>query len=183
VGELPVFNRASQNIVAAAMLLCNMPEHLPPRPGGPTMRFEVSSKLWPCSRLRVPPRGATGLPRSILRSPLGKKGRPRSILSPHLKGTRLPLSENVSSTTASLETPETTSTSAVGARVVMKRLEASTSTEVGVMIAPRITVHHPSHQALKSLAIPFETPSFRSGFAPIDFCQVQRRDQTWTLAH
>jgi hypothetical protein len=43
--------------------------HLPSRPVGPMMRFKVSSRLWPYSRPRVPPRGATGLPRSSLRSP------------------------------------------------------------------------------------------------------------------
>jgi hypothetical protein len=62
--------------------------------------------------------------------------------------------------------PMTTSTSAAGANVVMVQLEVTTSTEVGVTIAPRIAVHHLSHRALESSARPFETPSFRSDFAP-----------------
>jgi hypothetical protein len=130
------------------------------------MRFEVSLRLRPCSKPRVPPQGAARLPRSNPWSPPGKKGRPRSIPSPHPKGTRPPLSMNASSTTVSPEMPVTTSTSAAGANVVTVQLEVTTSTGAGVTIALRITVHHPSHRALESLARPFETPSFWSGFAP-----------------
>jgi hypothetical protein len=60
----------------------------------------------------------------------------------------------------------TTSTSTVGAKVVTVQLEVTTSTGVGVTIAPRIVVHHLSHRALESSARPFETPSFWSGFCP-----------------
>jgi hypothetical protein len=130
------------------------------------MRFEVSSRLQPCNRPRVPPRGAARLPQGNLWNPPGKKGRPRSIPSRHLKETRLPLSVNTSSTIASPEMPVTTSMSTAGANVVTVQLGVTTSTGAGVTIAPRIAAHHPSHQALESLARPFKTPSFQSGSAP-----------------
>jgi hypothetical protein len=40
--------------------------HLHPRPAGPVMRFEVSLRLWPSNKPRVPPRGTMGLPQSSL---------------------------------------------------------------------------------------------------------------------
>jgi hypothetical protein len=130
------------------------------------MRFEDSSRWQPCSRPRVPPQGAAPLPLGNLRNPPDNKGRPRSIPSRHLEGTRLPLSKNASSTTASPEMPMTTLTSAAGANMVIVQLEATTSTGAGDTTASRIAVHHPSHRALESSARPFETPYFRSGSAP-----------------
>jgi hypothetical protein len=79
--EPSVFGRASQNMVAAAMLLHNMPEPSNPRPVEPVMKSEDSSRLLPCSRPRVLPRGDAGLPQSSLRSPPDRRERPRFIPS------------------------------------------------------------------------------------------------------
>jgi hypothetical protein len=62
--------------------------------------------------------------------------------------------------------PVTTSTNVAGVEAMTAHLEAITCTGAGIMIAQRIAVHLPSHQALESLARPFAGPSFRSGFAP-----------------
>jgi hypothetical protein len=130
------------------------------------MRFEVSSRLRPCNRPRVPHRGTTGLPRSSLWNPPDKRKRPRFIPSPHRKGTRQPLSVNASSTIMSPETLVTTSTNGASVEAVTAHLEASTCTGAGVMIAQRITTHPLSHRALESSARPFIGPSSRSGFTP-----------------
>jgi hypothetical protein len=52
---------------------------------------------------------------------------------------------NTSSTTANLEMPVTTSTSAIGARVVTVQLKATMSIGAGATIARRIEALHPSH--------------------------------------
>jgi hypothetical protein len=130
------------------------------------MRSEVSSRLRPCSKLRVPPRGNTGLPRSSLRSPPSRRKRPRFIPSLPREGTGQPLSVNASSTTASPKMPVTTSTNAAGAKVVTVQLEATTSTRAGVMTAWKIVAHHPSRRALGFLARPFTKHYFLFGFAP-----------------
>jgi hypothetical protein len=88
---------------------------------------------------------------------------------------------NASSTTAGPEIPVTTSTSAIGAKVVTVQLEVTTSTEAGVTTARRIAFHHPNHWPLESLARPFEHPAFGLVSPPIDSHQVQRQDQTQTL--
>jgi hypothetical protein len=142
--------------------------NLPPRPVGPMMRFEVSSRLRPYSRPRVPPQGAVGLHRSSVRSPPDRRKRPRFIPSLHHKGTRRPLSVNTSSTIASPETPVMTSTNAAGVGVMTARLEAITCTEVGVITAQRITVYLLSHRTLESSARPSAGPSYRSGFTSND---------------
>jgi hypothetical protein len=142
--------------------------HLPPRPTGPVMRFEVSTRLWPYSGPRVPPQGAVGLHRSSLRSPPDRRKRPRFIPSLHNKGTRRPLSVNVSSTIASPETPIMTSTNAIGIGVMTAHLEATTCIGVGVMTAQRIIVHLLSRRALESSARPSAGPSYRSGFTSND---------------
>jgi hypothetical protein len=72
------------------------------------MRFEVSSRLWPCSRPRVLPRGTTGWHRSSLRSPPDRRKRPQFILSLPQEGTGQPLSVNALSTTVSPKMPVTT---------------------------------------------------------------------------
>jgi hypothetical protein len=46
------------------------------------MRSKDSSRLLPCSKPRVPPRGDAGLPRSSLRSPPDRSKRPQFIPSP-----------------------------------------------------------------------------------------------------
>jgi hypothetical protein len=93
------------------------PSHRTLRPIGPAMKSEDSSRLLPRSRLRVPPYGDAGLPRSSLRSPPDRRERPRFIPSTP-NGTRRPLSVITSLTTMNLETPVTTSLSAGGASVV-----------------------------------------------------------------
>jgi hypothetical protein len=80
--------------------------------------------------------------------------------------TRRPLFVNASSTTVNLEMPVTTSPNTGGVRVVMVRLEATTSTGAGATTAWRIEALHPSHQALRSLARPFAKHCFRLDFAP-----------------
>jgi hypothetical protein len=45
------------------------------------MRSEDSSRLLPCNKTRVPPRGDAGLPQSSLRSPPDRRKRPRFIPS------------------------------------------------------------------------------------------------------
>jgi hypothetical protein len=62
----------------------------------------------------------------------------------------------------------TTSTSAIGVRVVTVQLEATMSTGAGATTAQRIEARHPSHQALESSARPFVKHYFRLGFAPHD---------------
>jgi hypothetical protein len=136
------------------------PSHLPPRTVGPTMRFEVSSRLRPYSRPRVLPRGAAGLHRSSLRSPLDRRKRPRFIPSLRHKGTRQPLTVNALSTIVSPETPVTISTSAAGVEVMTVHPEATTCAGAGAMTAQRIAAHLPSRRALESSARPSTGPSF-----------------------
>jgi hypothetical protein len=62
--------------------------------------------------------------------------------------------------------PVTTSTSAVGTRVVTVPLEATTSTGAIATTARRIEALHPSHQALESLARPFAKHYFWLGSGP-----------------
>jgi hypothetical protein len=109
------------------------------------MRFEVSSRLQPCSKPRVLPQGDVGLPQSSLRSPSSRRKRPRFIPSLHHEGTRQPLSVNALSTTASPEMPVTTSTNAAGAKVVTVQLKATTSVGASVTTARRIVARHLSH--------------------------------------
>jgi hypothetical protein len=73
---------------------------------------------------------------------------------------------NASSTTVNLEMPVTTSLNAEGVRVVMVRLEATTSTGAGATTARRIKALHSSHQALGSLARPFTKHYFWLDSAP-----------------
>jgi hypothetical protein len=67
---------------------------------------------------------------------------------------------SVSSTTASLEMPMTTSNNAASIEAVTVHHEATTSTGTGVTIDQRIAVHPPSHRALESSARP-------SAFGPV----------------
>jgi hypothetical protein len=55
------------------------PSHRTPRPIGPTMKSEDSSRPLPCSRPRVPPRGDTGSPWSSLQSPPDRREREASV--------------------------------------------------------------------------------------------------------
>jgi hypothetical protein len=148
------------------MLLRNMPEPSTPEARRARDEFEVSSRLWPYSRLRVLPQGTTGLHQSSLRSPPDRRRRPRFIPSLCHKGTRQLLSVNALSIITSPEMPVTTSTSVVGVEVMTVHPEATTCTGVGAMIARRIVAHLPSHRALESSARPSAGPSFRSSFVP-----------------
>jgi hypothetical protein len=124
------------------------------------MRFKVSSRLRPCSKLRAQPRGAAGLHRSSLRGSPDRRKRPRFILSPRHGGTKRPLFVTASSTIVSPEMPVTTSMSVADVKAMMVHLEATTYTGAGVMTALKIAVHLLSHRALKSSARPFVGPSF-----------------------
>jgi hypothetical protein len=55
------------------------PSHRTPRPVGPAMKSEDSSRPLPCSKSRVPPRGNAGLPRSSLQSPPNRREREASV--------------------------------------------------------------------------------------------------------
>jgi hypothetical protein len=81
-----------------------------------------------------------------------------------------------------LEMPMTTSSSARGTNMVTVQLEATTSIGAGATIAQRIGALHPSHRVLGSLARPFTKRYSWLDSAPHDSYQVQRRDQTRTLA-
>jgi hypothetical protein len=81
-----------------------------------------------------------------------------------------------------LEIPVATSSSAARANMVTVWLEATTCTEVGATTAQKIEALHPSHRVPGSLARPFVKQYSQLSFAPHDSYQVQRRDQTQTLA-
>jgi hypothetical protein len=165
-GEPPVFNRASQNIVAAAMLLCNMPK--PSTPEARQARDEIRGLLEAATMQQAESLASRrrGFASEQPAEPSRQEKEAWFIPSPHHGGTKRPPSETASSTTVSPEMPVTTSTSVAGVEAMTVHLKATTCTGVDVMIAQKIVVHLSSRRTLESSARPFVGPSFRSDFAP-----------------
>jgi hypothetical protein len=134
-GEPLVFNRASQNVVAATMLLRNMPE--PSTSEARRARDEIRGLLKTATMQQAESSALRrrGLASSSLQSPPNRRKRPRFIPSPHHERTRWPLSVNVSSTIASPEMLVMASMNAASEEAMTAHLEATTCTRAGAMIA------------------------------------------------
>jgi hypothetical protein len=159
-------------VVAAAMLLRNMPE--PSNPEAHRACDEIRGLLETAAMQQAESSASRrrGLASEQPTEPSQQeRERPRFIPSTP-NGTRRPLSVKASSTTVNLEIPVTTSSSDGGANMVTVQLEATTSTEAGATTARRIEALHPSHRALGSLARPFTKRYSRLGFVPHDSYQV-----------